>query len=157
MGDFGVSPGSTQVYSVGSLSGVNYVWEVTGGNITAGQGTNAVTVSWSAAGNFTLSITLLAGDGSCSQTDAVNVVVVGVAEWDGDEMNLFPNPAKDLLNISYHGSKPDHIEVINLLGEQLYTGPFKSQLDVTGLTNGMYVLRIWNNSESQTRRFEVQR
>ncbi|MBK8474570.1 MAG: hypothetical protein IPL33_21675 [Sphingobacteriales bacterium] len=44
----------TQAYSVSTVSGLTYTWSATGGTISAGQGTNAVTVTWSGAGAQTL-------------------------------------------------------------------------------------------------------
>ena len=44
----------TQAYSVSTVSGLTYTWSATGGTISAGQGTSAVTVTWSGAGAQTL-------------------------------------------------------------------------------------------------------
>ncbi len=59
-----VCAGSTgNVYS--STAGqAPYVWSVTGGTITLGQGTSSITVTWNAAGLQTVSV--VENDGSCS-------------------------------------------------------------------------------------------
>ena len=37
---------TTQTYTVPAVAGSIYAWTVTGGNITAGQGTHQITVQW---------------------------------------------------------------------------------------------------------------
>lgn len=41
---------SGNTYSVTSVSGISYDWQVVGGSITSGSGTNSVSVSWGSAG-----------------------------------------------------------------------------------------------------------
>lgn len=45
-GDSEVCEDGTNTYSVPSLAGANFQWEVVGGTILAGQGTNTITVKW---------------------------------------------------------------------------------------------------------------
>lgn len=45
-----VCNGSVQPYSVTAIGGQEYTWTVTGGTITTGVGTNAITVQWTAMG-----------------------------------------------------------------------------------------------------------
>ena len=46
-GNFDVCAGSEETYSTPQVSGHTYNWAVTGGNITAGLGTDEITVQWS--------------------------------------------------------------------------------------------------------------
>ena len=48
----------TQTYSTAAVSGATYTWAVTNGNITAGQGSNTITVQWNntSAGTVSLSV-----------------------------------------------------------------------------------------------------
>ena len=45
-------------YSVPATLGSTYAWNITGGNITAGQGTNTIQVDWSATipGNYAVEV-----------------------------------------------------------------------------------------------------
>ena len=54
------------VYSTANVGGNTYVWTISGGTITAGAGTNSVTVSWGAAGAGTLTVTEI-GRASCRE------------------------------------------------------------------------------------------
>jgi subtilisin-like proprotein convertase family protein len=56
------------VYSVANVAGNTYNWTVTGGTITAGQGTNSITVTWGAAGTATVTVTETITATGCVQT-----------------------------------------------------------------------------------------
>lgn len=70
-----VCSGSTGItYSVANNAGSTYNWTISGGSITAGQGTDLVTVTWGngAFGNLTASETTGAG---CTGTASVNITL----------------------------------------------------------------------------------
>lgn len=46
-GNANICANGIDTYSVPAVAGANYVWTVTGGSITSGQGTNQITVQWS--------------------------------------------------------------------------------------------------------------
>ena len=63
------------VATVTAVSGDTYVWTITGGTITAGQGTSAITFTAGAVGTLTLGVTLTDGSGNATTgTGTVNVV-----------------------------------------------------------------------------------
>jgi uncharacterized repeat protein (TIGR01451 family) len=65
------SPGNAA--SVGAISGATYVWTISGGAITAGQGTNAVTFSAGASGNVQIGITI--SGTSCGGTSSTTIPI----------------------------------------------------------------------------------
>ncbi len=54
------------VYSTASVPGHTYSWSIDGGTITAGSGTNSITVTWGAAGTGTIDVTETITATSCS-------------------------------------------------------------------------------------------
>ncbi|HJW96440.1 MAG TPA: IPT/TIG domain-containing protein, partial [Thermoanaerobaculia bacterium] len=56
-------------------TGATYNWSITGGTITAGSGTNAITFTAGSAGTLTLSVTVTNGNG-CTDTKSASVSVV---------------------------------------------------------------------------------
>jgi hypothetical protein len=149
----------TSLYSVPLVAGASYIWTVTGGNIISGGATNSVEIQWGIEGSQALSVSIDGGNG-CISTALYAVLVTPQLAITNlsptGSIDLYPNPSNHLLNLKANGLRPERIEILNLLGEQLYSGTFKSQLDVSRFSNGMYVLRIWSNGMAQTRRFEVQ-
>ena len=66
-GSASVCAGATgSVYSVTDVVGNTYAWTVVGGTITAGTGTNSITVTWGAAGPATVDVTETVTAGGCS-------------------------------------------------------------------------------------------
>ncbi|QOI98199.1 MAG: autotransporter-associated beta strand repeat-containing protein [Flammeovirgaceae bacterium] len=58
------------VYSTALVAGNTYAWSVTGGSITAGAGTNSITVTWGAAGTGTVQVTQTVTATGCATTTA---------------------------------------------------------------------------------------
>ncbi len=67
--------GSTSTYSTANVAGHTYNWTVTGGTITAGQGTNLITVTWTTAGTQTVSVTESITASGCSAPATKTVTV----------------------------------------------------------------------------------
>ncbi|MEQ9302047.1 MAG: IPT/TIG domain-containing protein [Cyclobacteriaceae bacterium] len=86
------------------------------------------------------------------------------------EFNIFPNPVKDVLNVTYESLNKVGLEwqVINLNGQQMMSGEVPSgfdqafQLDITSLVDGIYLFNIIdpgirNNNQITTVRFVVKK
>lgn len=67
--------GSTSTYSTTNVAGHTYNWTVTSGTITAGQGTNLITVSWTTAGSQTVTVTESITSSGCTANAAKTVTV----------------------------------------------------------------------------------
>ena len=77
---------TTGAYSVPAQSGYSYTWTVSGGNIISGQGTNAISVQWGAAGAGSVSIIWADGNGCESNPATTSVTITGIvtpppAQW----------------------------------------------------------------------------
>lgn len=68
-----VCAGFTTTYTAGVNSAIPYLWEVTGGDILSGFGTNTITVQWGAGPWGTVSVTELA----CNNSDNLVVSITG--------------------------------------------------------------------------------
>ena len=63
------------VYSVTNVTGNTYAWTVTGGTVTAGAGTNSITVTWGAAGTGTIQVLETITATGCTQTNSLSVTI----------------------------------------------------------------------------------
>lgn len=73
-GPLSACEGSTgNVYSTPNVLGNTYVWVVTNGTITAGAGTNSITVTWDGPTPGTVEVTETVG--LCSATSQISVVI----------------------------------------------------------------------------------
>lgn len=79
-----VCAGHIATYTVGSNPAIPYLWEVTGGTILSGFGTNSITVQWGAGPWGTVAITELA----CNNSDNLVVAITGTNAPVIDTSNL---------------------------------------------------------------------
>jgi hypothetical protein len=100
------------------------------------QSTGAVFTGYGSCGglNFTSPLT---------ETDQTT----GTAQEDNEHLvRVFPNPLKDYLFIEATGFQSGDIRIYSLLGNLVYKGALKQDsqynLDLTSLTNGVYLVRI---------------
>ena len=63
---------------------------------------------------------------------------------------VYPNPATDVLNISSEATAISEIQITNMLGQQVLNQQFNDssseQINISGLTSGIYLLKINNNT-----------
>jgi hypothetical protein len=75
-------------------------------------------------------------------------VLTGISEAEM-LINIFPNPANDILNIT-SSETISEIEIVNALGQvakRMEVNADNVVCDVEDLTSGVYVVRIYNNSQ----------
>ncbi len=90
-GSFNVPENSIgDIYNVIDISGNTYTWTVTGGTISAGQGTYEITVDWGSAGIGEVSVIGSNGCGAAASVDqSINIYVpilsIKSGKWDDPE------------------------------------------------------------------------
>ena len=62
------------------------------------------------------------------------------------ELFVYPNPATDQLNIHIQGQIPPVMAVYNAFGHLVIKEEFTSNLDVSQLVSGLYVLQVGGSS-----------
>lgn len=65
---------------------------------------------------------------------------VGITENDMNDVEIYPNPAKDIINIS--GSDIMKVEIYNSVGQLIISTEHKNEIDVSMLNCGLYLVRI---------------
>ena len=81
-------------------------------------------------------------------------------------LNVYPNPARSLVNVNYSIERDEavSVEIYNLLGNKLQevnygyqsAGSYSQQLNISNLANGMYLLRIQAGDEQVISKLKVQ-
>jgi len=89
------------------------------------------------AGNFSIS----AYDGT-----------LGTSGFDANAFSYYPNPVKNVLNLSYNDTI-SIVEVINLLGQTVLNTKYNAnqvQVDLANLANGAYLVKVSSNDQVKT-------
>ncbi len=98
----------------------------------------------------------------------------GIYKWDSslivgmnkipevEEINIFPNPANDIINIELGGNAADKVNITlyNIIGEKLFSENYQNvnnriQLDISGNVAGIYLLTLNANNKLITRRISL--
>jgi hypothetical protein len=128
---------------------VSYLW--TPGNLTTP--TIVVDSTGAGIGMKQVSVTVTAANG-CQGTDAASIQFkdcTGISELSGVTCNIYPNPAKSSVTVELKSDEIKNItiSILSVNGEKLLSmhdltlnGTFKRRVDLSGLTQGTYLVEI---------------
>ena len=146
-------------YSVPAITGATqYIWTLpVGVTITAGQGTNQITLSFNTtaqSGNLSVKGENDCGDG----TESVKFLKVnnctGIDQKTLESsVQIFPNPVSEELTLSITGKERLlNLAIIDITGKVLYTetlsnipATYTKKLDMSKYANGIYFIRLSHN------------
>ena len=143
-----------------NVSSWNIQYRPTGGQLsTATSNTNSYTIT-GLAQNTTYQIQVQAncGDGNLSDwSSAINVTTVGINSWLENSVNLYPNPAKEYVDIRVDGDlNVTMMEVYDVYGKLINTVNVvenPTRINVSNLANGMYFVRVTTEAGAVTKTF----
>ncbi len=88
-----------------------------------------------------------------TQTRAVNITVLSTGETKIDKLDIFPNPATDILNITKVSDKAKY-EIYNAVGQLVKAGEVHgNQVRVSELVKGTYIISIKDKEISENLKF----
>lgn len=83
---------------------------------------------------------------------SVNIGVLAVADVKKNNIQVYPNPATDVINISNVSSKTQ-FEIYNVGGQLVNQGTTDGKVNVSKLTKGVYILTVESNGEKSQTKF----
>lgn len=139
-----------------------YAWDF-------GDGQNSTAASpshtYAAAGQYDVCLTVTQANG-CMATfcDRIILPAVGIAEGLPGSVSLFPNPARGqaVLRVALDASADLDLHILNGLGQLVHRDRFPGfsqgelQLDLSGLSAGIYMVRVRTEGGSTTLRLVVE-
>lgn len=158
-----VNQNTAASYLVNNSTGHFYNWQIKGGSITGGQGTNMVNVQWNGADSSAwLKVTDSLND--CTILNNLDVIINGPISVNNIKVNnsfiIFPNPTSDKLYITSKYNQTGNFEIIvySIEGKVIKQKQIKdfttSQvIDVNDLSTGVYYLKISNQQSQYTYQF----
>ena len=109
--------------------------------------------------NYEIQVQANCGDGNLSDWSAsitVQTTDVGIVSYLENSITLFPNPANDVINVQSTMFKVQSIEVIDVYGKLINTVNVvdnPTRINVSGLANGMYFVRVTTEEGVVTKNF----
>ena len=150
-------------YSVVSMSNYNYDWQVLGGTIISGQGTNSIDVSWDqfSQGNGSVNLTW-SNQFGCENSNslAVSIVPTSVVELSSGDFSIYPNPTQGNLTISGNFVQAyTLVQLYDVTGQLIVSKNFEGTstitYDVSELSNGAYFVQIKNGNTTYCRQLII--
>jgi hypothetical protein len=82
--------------------------------------------------------------------------VLSIESFEASLFNVYPNPAKSVINISSMSNEALEVSVYDLLGKQVLRAEnIKSQLNISSLNPGLYILNMTQGSNSSIQKLLV--
>lgn len=135
--------------------------------VTAGSGTKSITVALPQTpqpGTGYVYKTHIRPVGTNWQdaldTDQVNNVTIeeplGIDENDFIKFNMYPNPSEGMVSIETRDSSSSTLTIYNLLGKKVFYSAFRSNIDVSALASGIYILEIAKGRKKSSKKLILQ-
>jgi len=151
-----VITGANIQLTAGTVSGATYNW--TGPNgFTSSIQNPILTASSSTAGQYCVSVTV---NGCTSQTACTQVTISAgssIIENEAFNVNIFPNPTSDVINIHTGLTGNDmRIKITDLTGKivqnEITTSEMQFSIDISHFAQGIYLLSIQNDKGTVVRK-----
>ncbi|MBP6624573.1 MAG: T9SS type A sorting domain-containing protein [Chitinophagaceae bacterium] len=150
------SAGNTFTFADSSIGASSWTWAFGDGNGSTNQ-SPVYTFSGPGVYQVTLKIT----GNSCNDDSITKTIIIGpesVINLDGKNMlNVYPNPVKDLLNISNAGLLEFDIQIRNAMGQVVYRGKSEHaaliQIPTSSYTQGIYFVEVASGEKVQKLKF----
>ena len=136
------STGSQETFSSGGLQTAGFVFEYTFTEV----GSNPYVCTPHFTGMF--GVITVVPEGSLSMVDFTTQLM----------FTIKPNPSRHFLNINLENESSGdfNVEVYDVLGKQVYKqrlSRLETSIDVLNWKSGIYLVKVFNDTQSQTKRF----
>jgi len=102
-----------------------------------------------------MTVTLIGNAEYQEYIDILESFYNGISELNSVEISIYPNPASDMIQITSN-SRIRSIVLMDLLGKELPLSFIsKNQIDVSSLSEGIYLLKLSINGMIETRKVKI--
>ncbi|MDV7400026.1 T9SS type A sorting domain-containing protein, partial [Arthrospira platensis SPKY1] len=63
---------------------------------------------------------------------------------------MYPNPTNGIVNITSNANMTKEVSVFNMLGKEVLRVNVETQLNVSGLNKGVYMVQVKENNQTAT-------
>ncbi len=138
--------GDIATYTYNGAVGEDFLWTVDGGEVTAGQGTSEIEVTWGSEPGAGI-VSVLESDTTGCVGEVIRAIqileVVDFVEGVGDmKMELVPNPAKGRVMLDWGAAEIQQVNVVvyDVRGAEVLQTTTTAWLDIEVLTPGRYTV-----------------
>ncbi len=100
---------------------------------------------------------IIPNDAGCDSLITLNLTItVGINEIISSQWNLWPNPARDYINVTGNNTI-DYLTILDVTGKVILTQKYSGSIDITDFSSGVYIMQIKSSNGIEIKRFEVSR
>ena len=116
-----------------------YQWYFNGNPINGATGQ-----SYTATQNGSYFVKVTNDIGCAGYSDTITIFPAGVYNLGNTNQNIsiYPNPAKNILYLSYSNIKDGSVTITDIAGKTLITEPLTNSINISKLAKGIYMCRI---------------
>ena len=150
-----VASGSSTSFTITTDTNQTYQWNVGGGVITSGQGTDSLLVTWGIP-DTGVTVWLVVSNGVCTDSTSISLVISGIGFSDRDliDAKLYPNPTDGYFTVEipeqFIGAQMSIIDGVGRVLEHVIIRDVKTAIDLRARPKGAYRVQIKSNREVKT-------
>ncbi len=126
--------------------GLSYSWDFGDGN-TSDE--TSPTYTYAEDGTYTVCLTVTNSSGSSTECEEITISLVSVEAFESRPLNLFPNPAEDMIQLNMNLADLNNLQVFNTKGQEMQVRINTSRIDISNLSSGIYVLVLTDRDNVQ--------
>jgi hypothetical protein len=142
-----VDPFSIQTYSTSPIDGANFTWQVIGGNILSGQGSNFIQVQWSDDAPASIEL-IITNPNGCESTLTLGIQIgTYVSEIQPTiSWSVFPNPTTTNIQLMLKGTHEKiPLRILDMNGREIkseFMHEGLNTIDLSNLAAGIYSIEL---------------
>ncbi len=162
----GATANSTQTVDITS----NIDWSIScdqswlTANTANGSNNASITLTAEANPSATTRTAIITINGSADKTQTILVIqdvgTTSISKTENSGINIFPNPANDLLNITLPpATNPYLIEIFNINGKKVISKILKTdqnKIDISDLSEGIYMIKVYTKEGPFVKKIIIQ-
>jgi hypothetical protein len=152
--DSGTGNGQATATATGGVEPYTYAWYAGSDNDAFAFGSDVDSLT---SGDY--SVVAVDSTGCIGSFDFVIETVDGMLEH-GDMLNIYPNPAADVLRIQISANQVGHVRMMDLAGREVISSTLRGNtttLDLSDIPTGTYVIEVSNGQTARTQKVQIVR
>lgn len=90
-----------------------------------------------------------------NSSSAFNTCTLSTNQNQISGLQVYPNPTKNILNITTDLNSTKNIEIYDMVGKKVLVENIQTQLNVSSLVTGMYIVKITEDGKTSTKRLAI--
>ena len=149
---FGTALGATQLNAIANTQGL-FTYNPTTGTVLSPGNNQSIKVDFKPTDSLNYT--------KATATVYINVLLnVGIENASGlSDVKIYPNPATDIVTLVLPNAENTSVSLVDITGKIVHTGVYntKVQLNVSNLSEGVYIVKIQSNSTFSTYRLVIKK